>query len=168
MVNRSGNIGTAAETAVVKAIKRNGIFPLVERRRLKGAKDEGDLTGTPRTVWSVKGGDYARTATDNKIAGWLEELEKQRVNAGAEIGVLVVQRKNIGLPNADQWWAIVTRQTYEQIMGRSLLLALPMVTMRFVLDDLCWLLRLCGYGEPIDGRSVEQVNADMERPRAGR
>ena len=62
MTGRPKDIGTAAETAVVRFLRDNG-FPLAERRALHGSTDRGDITGTPGLVWEVKGGDAAKTAS---------------------------------------------------------------------------------------------------------
>lgn len=105
MVNKPRNIGTAAETAVVRYLVANG-FPHAERRSLKGNLDQGDITGTPGICWEVKGGAAAKNASDGQVQAWLEETERERVNAGATIGILVLQRKGIGAINAGRWWAI--------------------------------------------------------------
>jgi hypothetical protein len=103
-VNKSGQRGTAAETAVVRALIRLGVAG-AERRRLRGRDDAGDITGWPGVAVSVKGGDKAKKASDGLIEQWLAELETQRRNANAEIGLLTVQRKGVGYPNAEQWHA---------------------------------------------------------------
>lgn len=139
MVNKSGNIGTAAETAVCRVFNSNG-FPFVERRRLRGAKDCGDLTGIPGVVVEVKGGAAAKTASDALIDRWLDETEVERVNADAHIGMLVVARKGIGAPNAGRWWAISRNQ-----------FGMPV---RYHLADYLRLLRLMGYGEPLSDEEV--------------
>lgn len=103
MSRRPRDIGTAAETAVVRHLQANG-FPLAERRALHGASDLGDITGTPGLVWEVKGGDAAKTASDAQIAAWLAETERERVNADAVFGFLVVQRHR---KNVRDWWAVL-------------------------------------------------------------
>ena len=134
MVNKSGNIGTAAETAVVRVFNANG-FPHVERRRLRGNKDCGDLSGIPGVVVEVKGGNAARNASDRLIESWLDETQVETVNAGADIGVLIVARRGIGPANAGQWWAI-TRNRHG-------------MTIRYYLADYLRWLRILGYGEPL-------------------
>jgi hypothetical protein len=134
---RPKDIGTAAETAVVKALRLHG-FPNAERRALAGAYDLGDITGTPGLVWEVKGGEAAKSASDAQIEKWLDETETERINAGADIGVLVVQRRGIGPANAHRWWTVVRGTT----LG---------ITIRKTLADECKLLRFMGYGEPLPG-----------------
>lgn len=104
MVNRPKNIGTAAESAVVAACKRLG-YPKAHRRTQTGSKDQGDILLFDEFIIEVKGGKAAWHASTNQIEQWLEETETERVNADAEEAFLVVQRKGVGLKNADQWWA---------------------------------------------------------------
>ncbi len=141
MVNRSGNVGTATETAVVRVLNAHG-FPTAERRRLRGRYDLGDITGCPGLVWEVKGGNAARHASDALIEQWLDETEQERDNAHAWHGVLVVARKGIGPANADRWWAIV-RAHHGDVS----------VTVRYYLADYLTLLRMRGYGEPLQRAS---------------
>lgn len=140
---RPKDIGTAAETAVVKALRRLG-WPDAERRALTGALDQGDITGTPGVVWEVKGGQQTLAPSDNQIAAWMEETEVERVNAAATIGVLVLQRHGVGAANAHRWWAYL--QADEWIAGAGF--DFPM---RFLLADACVLLHWAGYGEPLPG-----------------
>lgn len=139
-MTRPKDIGTSAETAVVRALRRLG-FPNAERRALAGTYDLGDITGTPGVVWEVKAGNAAKTASDGQVTKWLEETERERLNAKADHGVLVLQRAGIGAANAHRWWAISRS-------GRPG--GAHSVTVRHTLEDACVLLRLAGYGEPLD------------------
>ena len=136
--------GTAAETAVVRAIRRHG-FPHAERRALRGTLDAGDITGTPLVCWEVKGGTAAKTASDGQVAEWLAETERERVNAGADVGVLVLQRAGIGAGNADRWWAVLPLSHVP--CGDQFD---PPMPVRVSLADACRFLRLRGYGSPLD------------------
>lgn len=149
MVNKPKNIGTAAETAVVRAIANMG-FPHAERRALKGTQDQGDITGTPGVCWEVKGGDAAKTASDLQIEAWMGETEVERANARAAIGVLVQQRKGVGYANADRWWAWLWSDALE----------IPFMTgqafpVRLRLDDACRWLVSQGFGtRPVEALEV--------------
>ncbi|MFI6793631.1 hypothetical protein ACIBG4_40505 [Nonomuraea sp. NPDC050383] len=149
-MSRSKAIGTSAETAVVRALRTHG-YPHAERRALAGVHDLGDITGTPGVCWEVKGGDAARTASDNQIADWMAETEKERANASADIGVLVIQRKGVGAANAHRWWAYTTSAVLAQLMEPSVALydEAPIVPVRMLLADLTQVLRWAGYGEPL-------------------
>lgn len=139
MTARPKDIGTAAETAVVKALRQHG-FPQAERRALAGAYDLGDITGTPGIVWEVKGGNAAKTASDGQVEAWLDETERERVNADAAFGVLVLQRAGIGAANAHRWWAVRRLQLHD---GETT------ITARMSLADVCAYFRVIGWGEPL-------------------
>lgn len=106
MATRPRDIGTAAESAVVRYL-RNAGFPHAERRSLRGTLDAGDITGTPGLAWEVKGGAAAKGASDGLVAQWLADTERERLNARAGIGVLVLARSGIGPANAGRWWAVL-------------------------------------------------------------
>jgi len=109
---RPRDIGTVAETAVVRYLRANG-WPNAERRALRGAYDCGDVTGTPGVCWEVKAGQAASTASDGQVALWLAETETERVNAKADIGILVLRRAGISGRNCGRWWAIMPLQVVD-------------------------------------------------------
>ena len=92
--------GTRAESALVGYLRDHG-WPYAERRALTGSKDKGDVTGTPGVAWEQK------SATRIDIPGWLRETETERVNANAEIGVLVIKARGVGATRVDQWAAVL-------------------------------------------------------------
>lgn len=104
-MNRSKNIGTACETAVVKYLRRNG-FPKAERRALAGVLDKGDILVADGVICEVKGGVAAERASDQKLREWCVETERERVNAGAEIGFLVVKRPGHGAIKIGGWHVV--------------------------------------------------------------
>lgn len=108
MTNRPKAIGTTAETAVVRAARRLG-FPHAERVVLHGSLDQGDVRLTPGltagVIVEVKGGNAARDASDAQVWAWLVETERERINASADVALLVTQRRGVGAANADRWWA---------------------------------------------------------------
>lgn len=85
-VNRNKARGTAWETRVVKFLQANG-FPYAERRALSGALDKGDIN-VPGVVWECK------NAKSIDLAGWVDEMVKEKDNAGVDIGVVVFPRRN--------------------------------------------------------------------------
>lgn len=156
MVNKPKQIGTAAETAVTRYLVRNG-FPKAERRALMGEYDQGDInTGDRRIVIEVKGGNAAKTASDNQIAAWLVETDTERVNARAQVGVLVLQRAGVGAPNAGRWWAVVPSAALTVLCDPSSAYAYdaPVVPVRLTLADTVQLLRWAGYGEPLEDEAA--------------
>lgn len=146
-MNKPRQVGTKAETAVVKHLAANG-WPNAERRSLRGALDAGDITGTPGICWEVKGGDAARTASDLTISRWMEELAHEVVNARAEVGLLVVQRAGVGPANAGRWWVWMPA-----FQLAALVIEAPgldddrgQFPVRMLLGDAVALLRAAGYG----------------------
>lgn len=98
-MSRQKQKGTAAETAVVRFLQFNG-YPDVERRTLTGAHDRGDIAGLRNLVIEVK--DHGRM----DLAGWLAEVEQERINAGATHGV--VWHKRRGKSNPADWYVTMT------------------------------------------------------------
>lgn len=154
MPRRPKEIGTAAETAVVRYLRTAG-WPHAERRALRGIADAGDITGTPGVCWEVKGGAAAKLASDGQVQEWLDDTDKERVTAGAAVGVLVLQRKGIGTANAGRWWALMPGWQYEALCSALL----PDIggdlgrwrfgdrgPLRMHLSQACALLRYAGYG----------------------
>lgn len=142
-MNKPKKIGTAAETAVARYLRTAG-FPYAERRALTGAFDQGDITGTPGVCWEIKGGEAAKTASDAQIEAWLTETETERINARANIGVLVLQRRGIGPANAGRWWAVMRANAW--IIGATK----HDFPVRMHLVDAVYLARRSGYGEPFE------------------
>jgi hypothetical protein len=106
--------GTAYETAVVRYLQDNG-FRYAERSPLYGTADRGDITGCPGLVWECK------NHRQFDFSGWLRETEQERINAGADFGILTVKRAGVG--DIGQQYAVMT------------------------LDQMCRLLILAGYGK---------------------
>jgi hypothetical protein len=136
---RPKDIGTEGETHTVNLAKLNG-FPFADRRVLKGSNDQGDVLFSPGFIAEVKAGDKARNASDQQITRWLEETERERVNANADLAVLVVARWR---KPTDRWWAVATSDRLE-IPG-------PVVQVRMYLGDFLTYARHLGYGTPLEG-----------------
>lgn len=152
MTNRPKNIGTAAETAVVRAARAHG-FGLADRLTLTGALDRGDIGLCPGVVVEVKGGQAAKTASDAQIDKWLAETERERVNAGADVAILVTARAGIGAPNAHRWWAHMTTPTLFDLTGgrrRNWGNRHPEANIRMTLIEALAFIRHAGYGDPLE------------------
>ncbi len=149
MSRRPKDIGTAAETAVVRYLAANG-FPHAERRALRGEKDAGDITGTPGICWEVKGGDAAKDASDKQITDWLNDTFIETCNAHEAEGVLVLQRRGVGPANAGRWWAVLPAWGLTGLTARcSAVPGFPTgFPVRMLLSDVVRLLRANGYGDP--------------------
>ena len=149
-MNRPKAIGTAAETAVVRACQRLG-FPGAERRALRGRHDVGDVLLCPGVVIEVKGGTAARTASDAQVIAWLAETARERVNARAAVAVLVTQRAGVGEANADRWWAHLRVGDLAQLRGWPAIGPVDVAPVRLTLGDALAVLRAAGYGDPLPG-----------------
>lgn len=101
--------GTFAETVVVNYLQTHG-FPYAERRSLKGAQDRGDVAGCPGLCFEVK---YAGVTP--KIGSWLTETGIERLNSGADYGILVVKPLGLGERSVDSWYAVMAAGDFNQI-----------------------------------------------------
>lgn len=146
MVNRSKNIGTAGERAVVAYLRGHG-FPHAERRALAGAEDRGDITGTPGVVWEVKAGRAAETASDGLVSDWLDDTMRERLNAGADCAVLVLKRPGFGPGRAASWWAVLPLAALVAPGKRGHIG--DMAPVRMHLSTVVEVLRASGYGQPL-------------------
>lgn len=151
MVNRSKARGTAGETAVVRYLQAHG-WPHAERRQLRGRLDAGDVTGCPGLCFEVKAGDAARNASDALIVRWLAETETERVNASADIGILVVARLR---QPVGRWWAVLPTWAVVYLGGWPS--STSTIPARFHLADLCRLLVDDGFGDDPPARVVEPL-----------
>lgn len=150
-MSRSKSVGTTTETAVVKAFQIGG-FPRARRYALRGARDVGDVdTGDDNLVIEVKGGTAAETASDTQVGEWLAETERERRNADAALGILVLKRKGIGLARAGEWWAVLPGIAFVALVFDAPTAAhtVPNVApypVRVHLQNVIDLLRMSGYG----------------------
>lgn len=101
--------GWTAEHLFVEFARAQG-FPYAERRRLAGREDRGDVIGFPGIVWQIK------NHRKYEIGPWLAETEQQRINARAEIGILVVKAPRLGAAAVGQWPAIVPVATMLELV----------------------------------------------------
>jgi hypothetical protein len=117
MVNPSKRKGTDAEVAVRDYLRASGWLHC-ERLALGGNLDRGDLTGIdPRVVVEVK----ACKAMD--LGGWINEVDVEVVNAGADIGL--VWHKRRGKANPSQWFVSMNGADAVQLLRAYTGLALP-------------------------------------------
>lgn len=145
---RPKDIGTAAETAVVRAARRNG-FPNADRLTTTGTYDRGDVrltTGlTAGVVVEVKAGQQATKPSDKQIMDWLREVETEKINAGAAVAFLVTKRAGVGASNAHNWWAWWHQDQFLELIGMSA--SIPKLTpVCTLLGSTFALLQHAGYG----------------------
>ena len=74
---------------------------LVERRRLEGVLDRGDIAGIRKVVVEVK----AATGDTASISTWLNELKAEVNNDSADIGFIAARPR--GKPDPKDWYAVL-------------------------------------------------------------
>lgn len=146
-MNRSKQIGTAAESAVCAYLRTHG-FHGAERRALAGAFDLGDITGCGPLCFEVKAGAAAASASDGQVDKWLAETEVERQNSDSDFGLLVMKRAGIGPNRAGEWWAVLPLWQFLALLNiRDLDDINPAAAVRLHLRDAVALLRRAGYGD---------------------
>lgn len=106
-MNRSKQKGTAAETAVVRALTERGFK--AKRNPPMGALDRGDIDMSPLPV-VVEVKNVKRTS----LSEWLAEAQKEKENAGAEIGA--VWHKKIGTTDPMKWYVTMTGEDFCKLL----------------------------------------------------
>jgi hypothetical protein len=89
--------GRETENDYVEFVSAFTNLPL-ERRRLNGVLDKGDIAGFPDVCVEVKSGAVL------DVPKWMRELEVEVRNSGARMGQIAVRPK--GKPNPADWWAM--------------------------------------------------------------
>ena len=147
-MSRSKDIGTKAETAVVKALRTHG-FPGAERRALHGSQDLGDVLAAPGIIMEVKGGKAAEEASQKQVDAWMAETERERQNAHAFYGFLITKRKGYGPDRAQHWWAHVAFDIAAELGCGKRPEFWTNFSVRMELRHLLYLLNGAGWGDPI-------------------
>lgn len=145
--------GTQAETAVVRYARLAG-FPGADRLTKTGAKDRGDVGLCPGVIVEVKNLLTAgkRGPTPAQMVDWMNQTEKERSNAGAELGILIVKRE--GTTDVGRWWAFLPVDDLVRLVtgkGSTLMRANEYmgIPVSLPVRELLQLLRFGGYGEPL-------------------
>ena len=89
--------GTKFETLVTRYLRTTLDDDRIERRRMSGANDRGDISGLRhmggRIVVECK--DYGGRLQPGP---WIEETERERLNDSAGIGIVVAKRRGTTAP----------------------------------------------------------------------
>ncbi len=109
-MNRSKQLGTLWETAVVNFLREHG-WPHVERRTLGGAKDRGDIAGIIGLVIECK--NAARILP----GPWLKEAHAERDNDGADLGVVWAKRR--GKSSAGDGYVVMDGHTFAHLLKQA-------------------------------------------------
>ena len=105
--------GTAMETLVAAYLAAH-VDDRIERRRLGGSEDRGDISGLRHMGERVVIECKSTTRTD--LAGWAAEAETARGNDDAVAGVIISKRHGKGQPG-DQWVHMTLRDFVALITG---------------------------------------------------
>lgn len=109
MANRPRDKGTIAESGLVGYLRENG-WPHAERRALSGGQDKGDISGCIGLAFEVK-----YTSKRLQFSTWLTETGIERINAGANYGILVVKPPGLGLTRVDRWYAVMLGGEFDRL-----------------------------------------------------
>lgn len=109
VANPARDKGTMAETGLVKYLNST-YWPNAERRRLSGTLDKGDVSGTPGLCWECK---YAGGAVS--WWSWMAEARVERINANADLEVLVVKPKGVGFTDVGSWYAAMSDTSWRYL-----------------------------------------------------
>jgi len=107
---RSRRKGANHENAVVSWLRSRG-RPHVERRIAGTNSDRGDLTGWPGVVIEAK------NCKTFDLAGWVDQLENEIAETGADTGAVIVKRP--GTINIGQCYAVMTFDRWETLMREA-------------------------------------------------
>lgn len=110
MVNRAKAKGTAAETAVAGYLTGKLGVP-VDRMPLYGAGDRGDLRGV--IGWALE----VKAARSPDYGAWLAEVERERVNAGAQWGAVIHKPHGLGVERIGRWRVVMTLDQWTDLLG---------------------------------------------------
>lgn len=150
---KSNGVGKDTEQRLARWLRGNG-WPSAERTVRTGYRvtnrtlaDAGDIDGTPGICWQAKSLRPADRA-EREVAGWLLEVEQQRVQSDADLGILVVRRW--GTTDVGRWWAFLDTVDLVQAAD-GLIAAFPadvVMPVRMELRHMTVLLHAWGYGSP--------------------
>jgi hypothetical protein len=145
------NRGLNAERDLCKWLRTNG-FPGAERAVRTGFRtvdrtsaDPGDVMGSPGIVWSVKD-----CAVEQRSV-WMAELEAmddRPIKAGGDEPIRLLVHKRRGHADPGKWWCWMRAHQMALLLddGDSSFV----FPVRAELGDIVPLLRIAGYGDPIE------------------
>lgn len=109
MSNPAGKKGWIGEAPVVAWLEKKGFYRAY-RMRSQGVHDKGDVGGIDDVAIEIKNqGTYT-------LATWMKETLREKTNAGAKLGALVIKPKGVGPANVENWWVMMTLEDFTQLM----------------------------------------------------
>jgi len=110
MTNPSKKRGTGWESVIVDYLQREG-WPHVERRSLNGSTDRGDIAGIPSVVIEAK------NCKRVELAEWINEVEQERRNDHADVGVVWMKRR--GRASAAGGYVVMTGAQFTRLLREA-------------------------------------------------
>ena len=148
MSNPPRKKGTRAETALVTWARNHG-FAGADRQPLRGTRDQGDATLAPGIIIEVKAHRLPTGyPTRGQLDTWMGQTRTEAVNAGADLGILVVKRP--GTQDVGRWFAHIWTTDWLDILDAPAAAWPVGITGSVVmlpLADLAVILRHAGYGD---------------------
>lgn len=102
--------GSEAERQVAKYLQKQG-WKHAERRVAGATLDKGDIYGILGCVVEVKN----QKRTD--LAGWVEELKVEMINAKSDMGVVVHKRPRT--TDVGEWYATVPMSLFVELLKKA-------------------------------------------------
>jgi Holliday junction resolvase len=102
--------GANNERGLVAWLRARG-RPHIERRLSGGPGDRGDITGWPGVVLEAK------SCVRLELAAWIDQLETEIVEAGADTGAVIVKRR--GTTDIGAHYAVMTVDRWERLMTEA-------------------------------------------------
>ena len=110
MSSPSKRKGSSAEREVAKYLVDNG-YKYAERRLAGDTFDKGDISGVNGVCFEIKNHQKMN------LAGWVEELKVEMVNAKSDTGVVVHKRK--GKTNVADWYATMPFGLWLELLKKA-------------------------------------------------
>lgn len=108
--------GTEAETQVTARLAAGLGDDRIERRRLGGANDKGDIAGV-RTVLGERVVVEVKNTARIDIGPFLNEAEVERGNDDAHVGLVVAKRVGYGNTRVGEWVCLMTLDNLIRLLG---------------------------------------------------
>lgn len=108
--------GSKSERLVAERIELGLDDDRIERRRLTGAKDRGDIAGV-RTLTGERVVIEVKDTSKIQIGPYLNEAEVERGNDDAAVGLVVAKRVGYGDKNVGKWVCLMTLDDLIVLLG---------------------------------------------------
>lgn len=108
--------GSRSERLVAERLSAGLGDDRIERRRLSGSKDRGDIAGV-RTLTGERVVVEVKDTAKIQVGPFLNEAEAERGNDDAAVGLVVAKRYGFGDKNVGQWVVLMTLDDLISLLG---------------------------------------------------